>query len=215
VVRERRSPGDASELLPSEAAFVKKAVPKRVSEFAAGRACAKSALAALGVHDVALHPAADRQPLWPAGFIGSITHTRGLCVAAVAARSSILAVGLDSEIIGAPTPDIWSTICGDEELAWVGLLPAGDRPAAVTLLFSAKEAFYKCQYPLVGEWLDFHDLSIAVNDWGRTQGSFTASATRSIRFARHADLPIQGRYVFHDQFVSAGLSVPAAAVSPQ
>jgi 4'-phosphopantetheinyl transferase EntD len=83
------------------------------------------------------------------------------------------------------------------------------------LLFSAKEAFYKCQYPLVGEWLDFHDLSIAVNDWGRTQGSFTASATRSIRFARHADLPIQGRYVFHDQFVSAGLSVPAAAVSPQ
>ncbi len=215
VVRERRIPGDPADLLPSEAVFVKKAVAKRINEFAAGRACARSALAELGVHDVALHPADDRQPLWPAGFIGSITHTTGLCAAAVAARRSILAIGLDSEIIGAPTPDIWSTICRDEELNWVGLLPVGERPAAVTLLFSAKEAFYKCQYPLVGEWLDFHDLSIAVNDWGRRHGTFAASAARKIRFARQADLPIAGRYVFHEQFVSAGVSVPAAAASPQ
>ena len=215
VARERRIPGDAADLLPSEAIFVRNATPKRVNEFAAGRACARSALAELGVHDVALHPAGDRQPVWPAGFIGSITHTTGLCAAVVAARRSILAIGLDSEIIGAPTPDIWSTICRDEELGWVGLLPAGERPAAVTLLFSAKEAVYKCQYPLVGEWLDFHDLSIAVKDWGRTTGTFAASATRKIRFSQHADLPIAGRYVFHEPFVSAGVSVPAAAAFPQ
>jgi 4'-phosphopantetheinyl transferase EntD len=215
VVRERRLPGDPADLLASEAAFVKNAVSKRINEFAAGRACARFALAELGVHNVALHPADDRQPVWPAGFIGTITHTTGLCAAAVAACRSILAIGLDSEIIGAPAPDIWSTICRDEELGWVGLLPVGERPAAVTLLFSAKEAFYKCQYPLVGEWLDFHDLSIAVNDWGRTNGTFAASAVRKIRFTRHAVLPIAGRYVFHEQFVSAGVSVPAAAASPQ
>jgi 4'-phosphopantetheinyl transferase EntD len=80
----------------------------------------------------------------------------------------------------------------------------------VTLLFSAKEALYKCQYPLVGEWLDFHDLWIAVDDWGRTNGTFAATAARKIRFARHASPPIAGRYAFHEQFVSAGVSVPAA-----
>jgi 4'-phosphopantetheinyl transferase EntD len=210
VVRERRNPGDAADLLPSEAVFVEKAVAKRINEFAAGRACARAALDQFGMHDVALHPGSDRQPLWPSGFIGSITHTTGLCAAAVAARRSILAIGLDSEMIGAPTPDIWPSICRAEELNWVQTLPAGERPAAVTLLFSAKEALYKCQYPLAGEWLDFHDVRIAVHGWGRTDGTFAAGAERSLRFARYAALPIAGRYVFHEQFVSAGVWVPAA-----
>lgn len=210
VVRERRIAGDPKDLKPSEAVFVQKAVPKRVNEFAAGRVCARSALAELGVPDVALHPAGDRQPIWPIGFIGSITHTTGLCAAAVAARRDIIALGLDSEVIGAPTPEIWPSICGPEELCRVELLPVGERPAAVTLLFAAKEAFYKCQYPLTGEWLDFHDLCIAVKDWGRASGSFAASAAREIQFARHAALPIAGRYAFHEQFVSAGICVPAA-----
>jgi 4'-phosphopantetheinyl transferase EntD len=213
VVRDRRIPGDAGDLLPSEAHYVARAHPKRIKEFAAGRACAKSALAQLGVRGFALHAAADRQPLWPDGFVGSITHTTGLCAAAVAPRSSILAIGLDSEIVGAPTLDIWPTICRDEELAWVYSLPSSEQPAAVTLLFSAKEAFYKCQYPLVGEWLDFHDLRVQAA-WGETRGTFTASATRDIRFA-HLDLPVTGRYVFHEQFVSAGLSTPAALMPHQ
>ncbi|HEY3659489.1 MAG TPA: 4'-phosphopantetheinyl transferase superfamily protein [Steroidobacteraceae bacterium] len=214
VVRERRIPGDAADLLASEAHYVARAHPKRINEFAAGRACARAALVELGVRDFALHAAADRQPVWPDGFVGSITHTAGLCVAAVAARSSILAIGLDSEIVGAPTLDIWPTICRDEELAWVYSLPLSEQAAAVTLLFSAKEAFYKCQYPLVGEWLDFHDLRILAA-WGETRGTFQASATRNIRFAHYVDLPVTGRYVFHEQFISAGLSTPAALMPHQ
>src|ERR1019366_4028866 len=55
VARELRIPGDAADLLPSEAIFVRNATPKRVNEFAAGRACARSALAEKGGQDVALH----------------------------------------------------------------------------------------------------------------------------------------------------------------
>jgi len=210
VVRERRTPGDAADLLASEAAYVERAHPKRISEFAAGRSCAKAALAQFGVRDFALHPADDRQPMWPLGFVGTITHTAGLCVAAVAERRRILVIGMDSEIVGAPTADLWSTLCGPAELNWVHSLPAADQPAAVTLLFSAKEAFYKCQYPLVGEWLDFHDLRVEVSDWALREGIFWVIAQRQIEFGRHVQLPLAGRYVFHEEFVSAAITVPAA-----
>jgi enterobactin synthetase component D / holo-[acyl-carrier protein] synthase len=209
VIRDRRIPGDPAELHPAEAEHVARAVPKRLAEFAAGRACARAALAEFGVRDFALRAAPDRQPLWPDGFIGTITHTAGFCAAAVASRASILAIGLDSEIVGAPTLDIWPTIARSEELAWVRSLPACEQPAAITLLFAVKEALYKCQYPLVGEWLDFHDLRVEAGGWGNPAGTFAVSATRSIRFARRVALPIVGRYLFHEHFVSAAVAVPA------
>ena len=200
-------PGDPADLWPSEAAFVMNARPKRIHEFAAGRWCARSALAQLGQPHVALHPAGDRQPSWPPGYVGSITHTTGFCAAAVARRSQIQAIGLDSELVGAPSADIWATICRDEELAWVTSLPETARPAAVTLLFSAKEAFYKCQYPLVAEWLDFHDLAVQVRDFGPALGTFAVRGCRELQFHRRVELPIDGRYVFHEDFVSAGIAV--------
>jgi len=218
VVIERHQPGNPEDLKPVESHYVARARAKRLQEFAAGRACARAALAEFGVHDVELPAAADRQPLWPQGFIGSITHTAGFCAAAVALRSEISCLGLDSETVGAPTPDIWSTVCRDEELEWIDSLPAAERSAAITLVFSAKEAFYKAQYPLVSEWLDFHDLSIQAPDWNGhapewhgTSRMFTAAATRNIRFADHVRLPITGRYAFHGQFVSTAVS---AAVTP-
>ena len=75
VVKERRIPGDPAELHPAEAEHVARAVPKRVAEFAAGRTCARAALAEFGVREFTLRAATDRQPLWPERFIGSITHT--------------------------------------------------------------------------------------------------------------------------------------------
>jgi 4'-phosphopantetheinyl transferase EntD len=205
VVFERHHPGDPTDLKPVEAHYVARARAKRLQEFAAGRACARAALAELGIHDMELPAAADRQPMWPPGFVGSITHTSGFCAAAVASCADIRFLGLDSEIVGAPTPDIWPTVCRDEELEWIRTLPPDEQSAAVTLVFSAKEAFYKAQYPLVSEWLDFHDLSIRAPDWSAAAGVFTASATRNIRFANHACLPITGRYAFHAQFVSAAV----------
>ena len=195
-------------MLPAEAVSVQKAVAKRVNEFAAGRVCARQALAAFGVTAIALRQAPDRQPVWPPGFVGSITHTSGLCAAAVAPCSKFCALGLDSERSGAPTVDIWSTLCRAEELRWVESLPLEQRPPAITLLFSAKEAVYKCQYPVTGEWLDFHDLRIEVADWGQPLGRFLVTATRPIKLAERGALP-QGRYVFHEEFVSTALCIPA------
>src|SRR5208282_3247294 len=84
VGAELRAPGDASLLLPAEAEFLGRAVPKRVQEFAAGRLCARRALAEFGIVDFPVRTAHDRQPVWPEFLVGSITHTEGYCAAVVA-----------------------------------------------------------------------------------------------------------------------------------
>ncbi len=229
VVAELRQAGDPQLLLPTEAPFVRQAVPKRVQEFAAGRLCARRAMEQFGVTGFPLSVGEDRQPLWPVGLIGSITHTAGYCAAAVAERGSLIAVGLDSETVGDVTRDIWPTICGASEAEWLRSLPAACQEAAITLIFSAKEAFYKCQYPLTHEWLDFHDLIVEPLAWGGGPGSAADSdmrsdrrsharsdagevsvrATRELAFLAYGRLPMIGRYRFHERFVTVAFGVPA------
>ena len=214
VAVESREPGDPALLLPAEAAHLGRAVAKRVQEFAAGRLCVRRALHEYGIEQFALRVAPDRQPVWPEGFVGSITHTAGLCAAVVAESRTFAAIGIDSEIVGHVTPDIWSTICTAGEAEWVNSLQASERAAAVTLIFSAKEAFYKCQYPLVSEWLDFHDLEVESEtgaQGGQNTGRILIRATRRIRFEEHVLLPLVGRYQFHEQFVSVGVALQQAS----
>jgi 4'-phosphopantetheinyl transferase EntD len=78
------------------------------------------------------------------------------------------------------------------------------------LIFSAKEAFYKCQYPLVGERLGFHDLNVEPLAWGGRRGAFNVHANRAIAFTACAALPMQGGYLFHEEIVTTGIAVHAA-----
>jgi 4'-phosphopantetheinyl transferase EntD len=215
VAAELRVPGDASLLLPEEAESVSNAVPKRIQEFAAGRLCARRALAEFGVADFPVRVARDRQPMWPEFLIGSITHTVGLCAAAVADRARVVALGLDSEVVGAVKGDLWPSICTAAEIAWVDTLDPEEQTQAVAMIFSAKEAFYKCQYPLVGECLNFHDLCVKPLEWSALQGAFAVAPARPIAFFNRFAAPLRalssalgpmlGSYRFHERFVSAGV----------
>jgi 4'-phosphopantetheinyl transferase EntD len=208
VAAELREPGDPALLLPAEAdCLTSGAVQKRRREFAAGRLCARRAMGEVGIHDFALRAAQDRQPLWPDSLVGSITHTGGLCVAVVAPKTRLAAVGVDSEVLGGVAPDIWPTVCVPAELAWLESLPAADRAAAVTLVFSVKEAFYKCQYPVTAEWLNFDDLRVEPLHWGASRGAILIHANRSLKLADRVALPILGQYVFHEGFVTAGVAL--------
>jgi 4'-phosphopantetheinyl transferase EntD len=213
VAAELRGPGEASRLKPEEARSVERAVPKRIQEFAAGRQCARRALAELGLGDVPITVAHDRQPVWPPGVVGSITHTAGLCAAVVAESTRVKALGLDTERSGAVKPELWQTICVADESAWISALAPSERAAAVTLLFSAKEAFYKCQYPLVGERLGFGDVCVIMLAWGQGHGAFSVRPTRPLAlFERIGGAKsLQGLYRFHEEFVSAGVCLPSSA----
>jgi 4'-phosphopantetheinyl transferase EntD len=161
VAAELRAPVGADLLLPEEARGCDSFAPKRLGEFAAGRVCARRALAELGHAGFALRRGADRYPVWPDGIVGSITHTGGFCAAAVAVYGTLRSIGLDAER-GTVGPDLWPQICTAAEIAWLNTLSEPNRAMAATVIFSAKEAFYKCQYGVGGEWLEFHDIAIEI-----------------------------------------------------
>jgi 4'-phosphopantetheinyl transferase EntD len=209
VAAELHGPGDPSLLFRAELELLGRAVPKRVGEFAAGRLCARRALQELGVADCPLRVGDDRQPVWPPAMVGSITHTTGFCAAVVAERRRVHALGLDSEVVGDVDIEIWPRICVPEELAWIGSLPEAEQRAAVTLIFSAKEAFYKCQYSLVGERLNFQDARVVPAEWNLERGDFHTHATRAIALPSVDVQALQGRYAFHEGRLTAGVGLAA------
>jgi 4'-phosphopantetheinyl transferase EntD len=83
------------------------------------------------------------------------------------------------------------------------------------LIFCAKEAFYKCQYPLVGDAVNFHDVRVHAAAWGALEGGFEIHAIRRIVMAERTAFPLPGRYRYHEQFVTAGVGLTALAGSLQ
>jgi 4'-phosphopantetheinyl transferase EntD len=209
---ELRTPGDLELLDSSERAAVAGAVETRAREFAAGRLCARRALAELGL-ERPVRAAPDRQPIWPEGVVGSITHTQGYAAAVVAPRPVLAALGLDTERAGRVKPELWPKICVDEEIAWLESLDREEQAVGATLIFAAKEAFYKCQYPSTRQWLNFGDVRVAVGEGGEV-GSLCVVPLRPIAFlardglAAHA-AALCGRFRRHQDLISAGLFVEA------
>lgn len=156
---ETREPGELDQLPAAEAAIVSGAAPRRVAEFAAGRLCARRALAAIGHVDWPLLRGDDREPLWPAGVVGSITHTDGYYAAVAARAGQIATVGIDAEEHDRLPEGILRRISLPEEAAWIGAR-AGDGVHWDRLLFCAKEAVFKCWFPLTHRWLEFEGARI-------------------------------------------------------
>jgi 4'-phosphopantetheinyl transferase EntD len=148
------------ELLPTERPAVARAVPKRVREFATGRHLARLAMDVLDLPRAAIPSGPSRQPLWPAGCIGSITHSDDLAIAAVAAAGALNSVGIDLEVAERVTPNLHARLMTQGERRQ---LQRAD-PRMPGLLFSAKEAGYKTVHPLVGEFIGFQEAEVDV-DW--------------------------------------------------
>lgn len=158
-------------LFDTEAALVRNAVAKRVREFTLGRLYAHMALRRLGMEDGPLLAGSHREPRWPAGVAGSITHCDGFCGVAVA-RAPTRSIGVDAEQ-RAPLPDgITTLIHTPAERRWLQTASTVDAADWAVLCFSAKESAYKCQFPLTGFLLEFTDIEIALSG---TPGEFVAT----------------------------------------
>lgn len=155
--------GDAPEttLLPEEEAALGRAAEVRRREFATSRWLARRALAALGVPASPILPGPNREPMWPQGVVGSITHCRGYCAAVVAPAARMQAVGIDAEV-HAPLPaGVLPMVARDDEQEWIKARE-GDGIWWECLLFSAKEAVFKAWFPLTNRWLGFHDVRVTI-----------------------------------------------------
>lgn len=151
------------ELLPEEAAVVEGAVSRRVAHFTAGRVCAHRALDRLGAPpNCPVLQGEDRAPIWPEGFVGSITHTDAWCAAVVGRGTDVRSVGIDLEPSTPLKDSVLARVCTPTELRHLATLSDPDLMAKV--VFCAKESVYKCQRPITGKYLGFHDVELEFED---------------------------------------------------
>lgn len=156
-----------SELFPAETEAVTAAIEKRQWEFATGRSLARRAMSELDLPRQAVGRGEDREPLWPQGCTGSITHAEGMAIAAVAKAEVLSSLGIDLEGADRITADLFDKLftAGEQRK-----LRTGD-PRLGGLMFSAKEAGYKATFPLAGRFIGFKEAEIDI-DWAAGRFAF-------------------------------------------
>ncbi len=132
-------------------------VIKRRNEFISGRRCARMALNHIGQVSCALPTDSNGLPVWPSATIGSITHSRGLCCAVAASAEKMIYLGIDLEKTNRLSPRAMERVVHPLESAVIG-----DDQALASLLFSAKEAYFKAQFPIWGAQPNFKDIALQI-----------------------------------------------------
>ncbi|MFF9843389.1 4'-phosphopantetheinyl transferase [Streptomyces sp. NPDC020422] len=193
---------------PGEEEALTRAVEQRRREYVTVRHCARQALAELGLPPVAILSGAHREPLWPAGVLGSITHCDGYRAAALAREGSVASVGIDAEP-HAPLPEgVAGVIARPEERAELARW-AGERPGVCwdRVLFSAKESVYKAWFPLARRWLGFEDATVR---FAPRDGTFTAELHQAGPVLGGVPLTaMTGRWAVRNGLILTSVTVPA------
>jgi 4'-phosphopantetheinyl transferase EntD len=187
--------------LPEELVLVDGAVATRRAEFATARHCARQALRRIGAPGGPILRGPKREPIWPAGIVGSITHCAGYRAAAVAHTADMLTIGIDAEPHEAIRDRVVEYILRDEEHAWLATAPSGIHWER--LIFSAKESVYKAWFPLAQAWLGFEDASVTVDP---IAGTFCARLMIDPPFGVPAEFP--GRYLIAGGLVLTAIAMP-------
>lgn len=193
---------DIDALPETEAKLVCDAVPKRRREFTAGREAAREALRKAGCPGVVIGSDSCGAPQWPPGYMGSISHADGLAIAVAASAQNIGAIGIDLEVSDSVHEGLWEQVLHSEEVRNLLEFPKAERARWATVLFSAKEAFYKFQYPLTNAWLGFKDVKVSVNPQSR---SFEVQLGRAIKVGLGEVQVFVGRFDVVASFVLTGL----------
>jgi|SRR5580658_1219402 enterobactin synthetase component D len=181
--------------------------PKRIRELAVGRRCAAEALRGAGATELTVGFGAVRDPQWPSGFVGSITHTSSFACAAVARSADLRGLGIDSEFI-------FDESAMEEAVPLA--LDAGERRLTegrysrelATLIFSAKESLFKCLYPLVRVFFEFVDARV---EWiaraEPSSGTFGVYLRRDLAAGIGSGLRLGGRYALAEDHVHTALEL--------
>jgi len=134
-------------LSPVELKIIEDSSLSRMKEFRAGRSISKEAAAFLGIEIASIPKDNNGCPLWPSTVVGSISHKAGFCGAMLGHRNAYSSIGLDIELVEHLNKDVWSVFASTQEIDQASSC-AMDTGLFANLIFSAKEAFFKCLYPL-------------------------------------------------------------------
>lgn len=209
--------------LDEEEQWIKTSVLKRQREFRAGRNTARRCIAKLTTSGASstnyqhltrkpISVGDSREPLWPKGIVGSISHSqfeshdshsaREFCGVVVAFEKHIKSIGIDIERIEHLSADSLDLIITQNEWqrakehCWPTYWPK--------YIFAAKESFYKCCYPLTGAYLDFLEADFHLKAVKSLPGVYEVEVvsidSREIQFSQQELLKYKG-YVYGDHEV--------------
>ncbi len=152
---------DNVELCFEENQIVSKSSNRRKREFSAGRAIAKTLLKKYGIKNYPVLSGTNREPVWPKGVIGSISHCDDFCFVAIAQEKNYKSIGIDIEKLTPIEPDIEEYVCTEAERKWIQEQNYEKKLMLSKLIFCAKESAFKCCFPIVQKYIDF--LSVVVS----------------------------------------------------
>jgi 4'-phosphopantetheinyl transferase EntD len=194
------------QLFPEELKSVECAMEKRRLEFATGRWCARRVFQKLGYPELAVPAGSHREPLWPTGMNGSITHCDGYCGAAISCSKHILSLGIDAELhtpLPAETLDLVVGLAERKALSSRG----GKYIHWDKLIFSAKESIFKAWFPLNKTWLGFEDVRVEFSNQSNTFAAHIASERRNVG---QVPLPVlYGQYEVMSPFIFTSVVISA------
>jgi 4'-phosphopantetheinyl transferase EntD len=118
----------------------------------------------------------------------------------VARAEDVRSIGIDLEPATPLKESLWRRVCTQKERDWLHELPAPGLTGKI--LFSAKEAVYKCQYPLTSKFLGFHAVEVELDD-----DSFRAVFQQEAGEFKPGDV-MTGRYLVEDGLVATACELP-------
>lgn len=186
-----------------------KAVVKRKAEFLAGRHCANLCLRQWAIEDYVVKAGQNREPLWPSGLVGAISHSHTYAMTIVADASEYMGVGVDVETL--------VEFDTAQRLKSQILTPSEDRRYAhekdfheiFTICFSLKESFFKAAYPRVQKYFDFSAVTVIDIEWSdELQGSVHFELNDNLCDEYRRGMLFTGKFCKRDDQIITGLEIP-------
>ena len=134
----------------------------RKEHYRSGRICAGEVLSKLGtLGQPVLRDPQTREPLWPEGISGAITHSGKWAAAAAGKTSDVSGIGIDLEDMERQVDSrISRHVCIPEEQKWLQECGEDFLEQNLKIIFSAKESIFKAFFPYTRTYLHFHDARI-------------------------------------------------------
>jgi len=135
-------------------------------------------------------------PVWPAGFVGSISHSGGTSAVLVARQEQFSAVGLDRETVGRFDGSLWPAILTPREMEALRRLPRPSQAGLATVVFAAKEAIQKARYAAAGAWSELPQLEVIL-DTRRSAFSVRGDGTLAGHFLVDGHTAVAACFIHH------------------
>ena len=168
--------------------------PRRQAQFLAGRIAAAEAIDASHTVDRHVAVGQSREPVWPAGLAGSISHDQQLSIARVKQPQkphSGLGIDIQSAIEAKTQALIFSTIVTQDEKPLFKKSPHEVFGGMLfTLIFSAKESFFKALFGTVGGYFDFDAVCVVKIDYSSQQLTLKALKTLDANLPLHFEAEV-------------------------